>query len=128
MEKKRLILNVLFYRIKEDMDRVDRQLVEAEATVEGSGVLKNFVPLIFVSAYKFSLPVFNKLDKELFFNAYPHSSHSHSISSLAGTEAFKFGRRFRGLRSQLSTCSPVQRRRVLPEAARKVRELIVVRL
>merc|ERR1739844_213697 len=34
-------------RIKEDMDRVDRQLVEAEATVEGSGVLKNFVPLIF---------------------------------------------------------------------------------
>ena len=70
---------MLFYRIKEDMDRVDRQLVEAEATVEGSGVLKNFVPLIFVSAYKFSLPVFNKLDKELFFNAYPHSSHSHSI-------------------------------------------------
>ena len=65
---------MLLYRIKEDMDRVDRQLVEAEATVEGSGVLKNFVPLIFVSAYKFFLPVFNKWDKELFFNAYPHSS------------------------------------------------------
>ena len=31
------------------MDKVDRQLVEAEATVEGSGVLKSFVPLIFVS-------------------------------------------------------------------------------
>ena len=39
------------FRIKEDMDRVDRQLVEAESTVEGSGVLKSFVPLIFVSAY-----------------------------------------------------------------------------
>ena len=42
-------------RIKEDMDRVDRQLVEAESTIEGSGVLKSFVPLIFVSA-NLSLP------------------------------------------------------------------------
>ena len=38
-------------RIKGDMDRVDRKLVEAESTVEGSGVLKSFVPLIFVSEY-----------------------------------------------------------------------------
>ena len=42
-------------RIKEDMDRVDRQLVEAESTIEGSGVLKSFVPLIFVSANVFSV-------------------------------------------------------------------------
>ena len=46
-------LNVPLSRIKEDMDRVDRQLMDAESTVEGSGVLKNFVPLIFVSAYIF---------------------------------------------------------------------------
>ena len=49
------IIDVHTCRIKEDMDRVDRQLVEVESTIEGSGVLKNFVPLIFVSA-NLSLP------------------------------------------------------------------------
>merc|ERR1719226_80272 len=42
-------LELMVARIKEDMDRVDRQLVEAESTVEGSGVLKSFVPLIFIN-------------------------------------------------------------------------------
>merc|ERR1712037_641643 len=40
-------LELMVARIKGDMDRVDRKLVEAESTVEGSGVLKSFVPLIF---------------------------------------------------------------------------------
>ena len=99
------------------MDRVDRKLVEAESTVEGSGVLKSFVPLIFVSG---NMLIFNASLKNLL------QTLCHCTTSLAG-KAFKFGRGFRGLRAQLSTCAPVQRRRVLPEAAGKVRARSVVR-
>lgn len=43
-------------RIKDDMDKLDKQLKEAEATVESSGPsgnLKSLVPFIFVSYYYF---------------------------------------------------------------------------
>ena len=41
-------LEYMVARIKEDMDKLDKQLTEAEATIEG-GPLKAIMPMIFVS-------------------------------------------------------------------------------
>ena len=46
-------------RIKSDMDKVERQLGEAEATVETTmpaPALRSFVPYIFVSLFTYFLP------------------------------------------------------------------------
>ena len=72
-------LNMPLYRIKEDMDRVDRQLVEAESTVEGSGVLKNFVPLIFVSAYIFIFSTIKVRFKAIFVTHMLHNTQNFSF-------------------------------------------------
>ena len=69
-------LNVPLSRIKEDMDRVDRQLMDAESTVEGSGVLKNFVPLIFVSVYIFIFSAITVRFEAIFVTPMLHKTHN----------------------------------------------------
>ena len=49
-------LEFMVARVKEDMDKVDRQLTEAEATVEGAGSgIMTLMPMIFVSIFYITL-------------------------------------------------------------------------
>ena len=42
-------LEFMIARVKNDMDKIERQLSEAESTVDENSALKSFVPFIFVS-------------------------------------------------------------------------------
>lgn len=80
-------LEYMVARIKEDMDALDRQLTEAEATVSGGTTagLKTFLPMIFVRSFWFSR---FRLRTRLRFDLILQGHH-HKASPSSGAESME---------------------------------------